>query len=419
MKTGCRFWLGCSVVAAWIGGLDAADWPQWRGPLRTAVVPDAPLLTNLPSELPVVWNISIGPGHASPVVASRRLVYLDAQNGEEVAHCLDAQTGKELWKKSYATTAQDEFGEGPRSTPFIDGDRVYVQSMRGDFHCLQMANGEKKWGIKFDDFGVQFVGSKGGDGTAARRGNNGSGLVHGDKVMVPVGATNGASIVAFDKMTGALKWKSLNDEAAYSSMVVASPGGREHLIAFTADALCGLDLASGKLLWRVPLKSDAKRHAVTPLVDGNRVIISSHSLGLVAIEITRDNDQWAAQENWRQKNHRISIASMVRLDGHLYGQGADRNFICLEAADGTLRWSQAGFGEKPLVAYSSTLVLGKNLLVLTEGGELLLVAGNPEKYQELGRLQVCGSTWAFPAVTDGRIYLRDKKGELTCRQLGR
>ena len=170
---------------------------------------------------------------------------------------------------------------------------------------------------------------------------------------------------------------------------------------------------------RVALKSDAKRHAVTPLVDGDRVIVSSHSLGLVAIEVTREKEQWTAQEKWRQKNHRISIASLVRLDGHLYGQGAERNFICLTAADGTLRWSQPGFGEKPLVGYSSTLVLGKNLLVLTEGGELLLLAANPEKYQELGRLQVCGSTWAFPAVADGRIFLRDKKGELTCRQLAR
>src|SRR5438270_262006 len=120
----------------------------------------------------------------------------------------------------------DEWGPGPRSTPILDGRRVYVQSCKGELRCLDLANGKVVWGVSFEkDFGVTFVGSKANEGTASRRGYNGYGVIDGGRIFLPVGSTAGASLVCFSKQTGKILWKSQNDEAAYSSLMIATLAG--------------------------------------------------------------------------------------------------------------------------------------------------------------------------------------------------
>src|SRR6185436_2824419 len=130
-----RVW---QVVALCSLGLavNAADWPQWRGPNRDGQAAGA--LTSLPKELKPLWKNPIGPGFSAPIVAGGKLIYLDDQSGQEVAHCLNASTGKEIWNTPYATTEGDEWGSGPRTTAFVDGERVYFQSMNGEFRCLNL-----------------------------------------------------------------------------------------------------------------------------------------------------------------------------------------------------------------------------------------------------------------------------------------
>src|SRR5258706_4378743 len=126
----------------------AGDWPQWRGPQRTGhAAPEAQFPSALPLEPKVVWRLDIGGGFSSPVVAAGKLAYLDAQDGKEVAHLLDSQTGKELWRVPYGEMFADEWGPGPRSTPLLDGDRVYVQSCKGEFRCLNLADGKVILGV--------------------------------------------------------------------------------------------------------------------------------------------------------------------------------------------------------------------------------------------------------------------------------
>ena len=392
----------------------AGDWPQWRGVLRDGHA--AGTLTALPKELQPAWRISIGPGFSSPVVSAGKLIYLDEQDKKETAHLRDAATGKEIWSAPFADAVGDEWGNGPRSTPFIDGDRVYVQSCKGEFCCLKLADGKKLWSISFArDYGIQFVGSKAGEGTAARRGNNGSGVVDGDRVYVPVGNPAGASIVCFHKLTGKELWKSLNDEAAYSSFVIATLAGEKQLVAFTADALVGLDLESGRMLWRVPFKTGAKRHAASPVIIGDTVTVNSQTIGLVCTKISKDGATWKAAETWANKPLKINLATPVLAGGHLYSQGVNKDYVCVEAATGELKWSQPGLG-KGNKDYASTIAFGKNLLVLFESGELVLLAADSAKYTELGRMQVCGNTWSHPAFADGRLFVRDGR-ELLCLKL--
>lgn len=394
------------------------DWPQWRGANRDGHAVGEAAPGSLPKEVKPVWKLSIGGGFSSPIVSEGKLVYLDGQDGKEVAHLVDAATGKEVWQQAYTEIFGDEWGEGPRSTPMIDGDRLYVQSCNGEVRCFQLADGKELWKLSYDkDFGVKFLGSKAKEGTASRRGNNGSGVIVENRLILPVGNTDGASLVCVDKMTGKTLWKSGTDEAAYSSFLGVTLAGEKQVVAFTADALLGADLSDGKILWRVPLKTNAKRHAASPVIIGEDMItVNSHSFGLSCYKISKDSGGWKANEAWSNKNLKINLATPVSEGGHLYCQGANRDFVCVEAATGKLKWSEPGFG-KGQKDYSSTLSVGGKLLVLTEDGTLLLIAPNPAKYTELGRLQICGNTWSHPAFAKGKLYVRDGRS-LQCLDLG-
>ncbi len=401
----------------WPAAARAGDWPQWFGPNRNGHASvDSPAVQRLASEPRALWRKKIGGGFSSPVVAEGKLVYFDENGAEEVAHALDARTGAEIWRAPIDGVYQDEWGAGPRSTPLIDGDRVYVQSCKGEFRCLDMASGKIIWGASFEkDFQVKFLGSKANEGTAARRGNNGSAVVDGDAIIVPVGGTNGATLACFDKYKGTVLWKAGNDEAAYSSPVVATLAGVKQVVAFTADALMGVELRTGKMLWRVPFVTGAKRHASTPVIFGDTVIVNSHTIGLVATKVIRAGGTIKAAPSWANRQLKINLSTPVRVGDFLYCEGPSQNYICADARTGELKWQAPGFGARG-TENSSTISIGANLLVLTDQGELALIAAQPEHYEELSRVQICGKNWNFPAFADGKLYVRDAR-QLACYDL--
>lgn len=393
----------------------AADWPQWRGPARTGHVPDGqPMLEKLPSEPKAVWRVAVGGGFASPVLSGGRVFHLDDQDGYEFAHAVDAATGKELWSAKIFSSHQDGFGIGPRCTPLADGDKIFVQSAKGEFQCLNAATGKVVWRKNFvDDFGAIYIGEKGTAAGASRHGATGSPIVDGENVIVQVGSAQGASIVAFKKATGDIVWKAENDQTAYAAPIIATVGGARQFISFTAEALIGLDPANGKLLWRTPAITRLGRNVTTPNAWRDLVLVASHQLGLVAMRVTKDG----ASEAWVNKKMTINFSSPVVAGDHLYGLGPAKNLVCIDLATGNLVWDQPGLthtdGSR---AEAGFLVMGKNILTLTDGGELVLFAADPAAYKELGRTQACGLNWCNPAYADGRLYLRDAK-ELVCLDL--
>jgi outer membrane protein assembly factor BamB len=401
--------LGLFAAAA-----SAGDWPQWRGPHRDGVAPDQPTLTALPAELKPLWKLEVGPGHAAPVVVGDKLLYLDQVGEAEVAHAVDRKTGKELWRQAYdpAAVEYSGFGKGPRCAPLVEGDRVYLQSGRGEFQCLSLADGRKRWGFSFEqDFGATWFGNRSGSAeakeTAARRhGNNGAPVIDGDRIFVAVGDPQGATLVCFDKLTGKKHWQVGTDNAAYASLMVGTLAGVRQVIHYTADALMGVEAASGRLLWRVPIKTGAKRHTVTPILHGDSVLVSSHSVGMMRFDLRKSGDGVQAAQAWVNKDVATMLCTPVLRDGHLYALGSTvkdkSDFVCVEFATGKLRWSQPGFDD-----YASVIASGDKLLVLNSSGQLLLLRANPKNYEELGRLQACGKTWSFPAYSDGVLYLRD------------
>ena len=198
----CRFGFGAHFgvrfvpLAALLTALSlaAADWPQWLGPTHDGHAGAGEKLKDkISPDLTPVFKLPIGTGFSGPVVAGNRLVFVDGVGDNEVAHCVDLKTQKEIWKQAFAPKYIDEWGSGTRATPIIDGNRVYAQACNGEFRCFNLADGKIIWATSFEkDFGVKFLGSKAKEGTAARRGNDGSPIVDGELIFVPVGQTEAA-----------------------------------------------------------------------------------------------------------------------------------------------------------------------------------------------------------------------------------
>ena len=413
-----------SLLALWFiaPSLLASDWPQWRGPDRTGVLRDPTVRIEKISANPkVLWQVDVGPGQASPVVSGGVLVLMDGVDGQETVHALDALTGKEKWRAVVGPMVefQNAYGEGPRCTPLVDGDRVYVQSCGGEFRCLSLADGKVLWGFSFEkQYGAVWFGNKspdpGSKETASRRhGNNGSAVVDGDRIFVPVGSPTKGTLVAFDKKTGKELWAAGSDNTAYSSLMVGTLGGVRQVVHFTADALMGVDAASGKVLWREPLRTGAKRHVATPVLDGDTVTVASTSIGTIRFRIAQKAGEWKAERLWENLAIKTVIGTPTQVGPNLFtiGPGSKCDLVCLDAASGVEKWKESGLGD-----YASLTAINDSLLVLDSTGELRVVRVSDSKYEELGRAHFAGKTWASPAYAAGRLFVKDGT-KLTAVQL--
>lgn len=389
----------------------AADWPRWRGPANDGHLPAGSTpLTALPAEPAVLWQVPAGEGLASPVVARGRVLAFDNQGGKETLRALDATDGHELWRAAVDAPFSDTQGPtGPRNTPLIDDDRVYAVSCRGELQCRRFADGSLVWRTSYvTNFQAVFIGERGSAPGATRHGNNGSPLVDGPHLLAPVGGTNGAGVVCFDKKTGDVVWKSTSDQAGYAPPVVAEIHGVKQVIVFSVPGVVGLRRDDGRELWRVPVKTSFSRHATTPLVRGSRVVVSSHQAGLIGIELKRDGEKWTAETAWSDLGTAINYASPVAVGDYLYGLGPEKNLECVDLRTGEQKWSQPGlFVLAAQKAYGGFVAMEPNLLALTDSGEALLFAADPAGFRSLGRVQVAGANWCNPAYADGVLYLRD------------
>lgn len=390
-----------------------ADWPQWRGPSRDGHA-DAkdPGPSRLPESPKVLWRLKIGDGLASPVMAGETVFHLDHQAGKEVLHAVDRRSGQERWSRPIDDTFKDsQSPPGPRCTPMVDGDRVYAQSCRGRLTCLAVADGATRWSVSYpENFGGLFIGEKGNTPGAARHGHNGMPIIDGDQLIALAGGTNGAGILVLDKRTGTKRWSSLNDPAAYAPPVLSPLAGRRQILAFMVDGLIGASYDGGQELWRVPIKTAFARHASTPVVVDDLVIVSSHQAGMIATRVTSDASGVHAQNAWTSKEAAMNVASPVVVGKHLYGLGPTRNLFCVDATKGSLAWSKEGyFTSTATKAYAGFLVLGGHVLCLTDGGLLVLFAADPAGFKELGQAQVCGANWCNPAYGGGLLVLRDAR----------
>ena len=385
------------------------DWPQFLGPERNGVYRADDLAQTWPAAGPkVLWKIDVGQGFAGPVVWGGKLVLFHRLGDRETVDCLDARTGKRLWRADYPTHYQDDFGfdEGPRATPTIANGKGYTFGAEGMLNCWELASGKNIWRV---DTKTEFTAPKGFFGMAC------SPLLEGNAVIVNIGGGNGAGVVAFDASTGKTLWKATDDEASYSSPTAATIGGKRYVLAFNRAGLVALDPAGGRQFFRFPWRSrsHASVNAATPLVIGDRVFISaSYGTGAALLRFKETGPQiiWSGDD--ALSNH---YATSVCRDGFLYGyhgrQETGPSLRCIELATGKVRWSRDDFG-------AGTLMLaGDKLLVLTEKGELILAPAAPQGFKPIARAQVLPfDSRAYPALADGLYYARNKD-RLVCLDL--
>jgi outer membrane protein assembly factor BamB len=402
----------------------AGDWPRWRGPDGNGHTrPGEAVPEKLPDAPKTVWRLKVGEGLASPITGNGRVFLFDAAHGKETLRALEAATGKEIWNATIDDAFADTQGPaGPRCTPLLDGGRVYAVSCKGELQCRNATDGTLVWRTNYtNDFGAVFFGEKGSATGATRHGNNASPMIDGDRLYAQVGGSNGASVVCFDKSSGKVIWKTQNDAAGYAPPVVATLAGIRQILCFTAEGLIGLDVADGRLLWRVPMKTSFGRHVTTPVFFEDMVVVASHQVGLVGTRIVRDGAGVKAEQAWLHKELAVNFSSPVLVGRHLYGLGPNKNLICVDVPTGDLKWSKTGyFNTSPDKAHAGFIVMGKKILTLTDGGELVLFDATPDEFKEHGRVQVCGLNWCNPAYADGRLYLRDgikTTGEMFCVEL--
>jgi outer membrane protein assembly factor BamB len=387
----------------------ASDWPQFLGPTRNGVSLETNIAFSWPKEGPkVLWKTKVGEGWSGPVVASNCAVIFHRVDDKEVVDCLAVRDGARRWRSEYLSTYRDDFGfdEGPRATPAIDGNLVFTFGANGILNCWDFATGMNLWRLETRK---RFNSDKGFFGIAC------SPLVERNALILNIGGSDGAGVVALDKGTGKILWKASNEEASYSSPVAATIRGQRRIFVFARSSLIALEPKAGKVVWEFPWRPriQASVSAATPLVMGDQIFISaSYGAGaaLLGFNELKPEVIWSGDDIL--SNH---YATSVHHNGFLYGfdgrQEQRCNLRCVELRTGKVRWSEDHFGAGTL------MIASDKLLILTERGELILAYASAEKFSVLSRAQIIGSdVRAHPALANGLFCARDKN-TLVCIDL--
>lgn len=374
------------------------DWPQWRGPRRDGVSDEKNLLAAWPEGGPKkLWSFPVGAGFSAPAIADGRLYLLFQDGADEAVVCLDTENGKELWRHRTPAKYRNDFGDGPRATPTVDGDLVYTLGGSGILTCLKTQpaspTGEVVWQRRLlEEFQAENL----------KWGISFSPLAHGDTLYINPGGRNGKSIAALDKRTGTTIWTMLDDPGGYSSPVAAELAGTEQIVFFTGAALVGVVPASGEVLWRHPWETSYDCNIATPIVAGDYVFISSgYRRGCTVLKIEKGEEGFAARRVYEHRKMCNHFSTCVLLDEHLYGFN-DAFLTCMDFRTGKVQWVERGFDK------GSLLAVGGKLIILGEYGSVALVQPDPKEYRELCRFEFSTKRcWTMPVVAQGRLYLRD------------
>lgn len=377
------------------------NWPRWRGPAGNGISDETDwnpgALTN---GIQPLWRASVGAGYAAVSVQDGRLFTAGNVNGEDIVYAFAADSGKEYWRHAYP--CEKGSYPGPRATPLIADGKVYMFSRNGEVLCLDARNGSVLWQHNVTkDSGVENI----------RWGFASSPVMEGDLLLLNAGETG----MALNRRTGKTVWGSKN-KGAYATPVVYSAGAVRCVALFSQNALCGVKLADGALLWSFPWKTAYDVNAADPIVAGDRVFISSgYDAGCALVSIANDKPTVV----WQNKAMRNHFSSCVLIDGFLYGidgNAGKGTLRCLELETGAERWNDP-------VGFGSLLAVDKKLIVLNEAGSLTIVAARPDACEELARadkavpVEKDEKCWTMPVLCRGLLYCRTSGGTLVCFDL--
>jgi outer membrane protein assembly factor BamB len=382
----------------------AEGWHQWRGPARDGFVAGAAWPGGLDAtRVEKRWRAELGPSYSGPVVAGDLVIVTETLDAKtERVRAFDRATGRERWHAEWEGSLRVPFfaasnGSWIRSTPCVDGDRVFVAGMRDVLVCLDAASGREIWRVDF---------MKALDSPLPAFGFVSSPLVIGDDVFVQAGA----GFVKLDKSGGAIVWRVLEDEggmmgSAFSSPYPTTIGGVPQILVQGREQLAGVDPESGTVLWKTPVEAFRGMNIVTPTVADGRVFTTSYGGGSFLFAVDPANVDKPVEQVWRNKVQGYMSTPIV-IAGHAYVHLRNKRFACLDLATGKEAWITTPFGR-----YWSMVAQGDRILALDETGDLRLIRATPEAYTLLGETKVAvEESWAHLAVEGDEIFVRDLKG---------
>ncbi len=401
LRVRCIFF---ALIAQALLPLHADDWPCWRGPQLNGLSKEKGWAFIWPKEGPKqLWKANVGLGFSSMSVANGRVFTMGNTSNEDTVFCLDANTGAVVWKHTYQCVTDPRFYEGGTlATPTVDGERVFTLSKRGDVFCFEAATGKINWEKNIlQELGLALPANDQDNWW----GFAGSPLVRGDRLLLNA-ASDG---VALNKNDGKIVWSNGRGFAGYSTPLPFKQNGRNLVALAGAESIVAVGEGDGKTLWRYPWKTAYNVNAPDPIVNGDKIFVSSYRHGCVLLQM-KDNGVEKIYENSNINNH---LNACVLLNGFLYGIDGDAGkgggLRCLEFATGLLKWSEKNTGTGALMA------AGNKLIILSEKGELIIAEASSEAFKPLSRAQVLGGKcWTVPVLANGRIYCRNSKGDLVC-----
>lgn len=409
----------------------AADSPQWRGADRDGVFKETGLLASWPKGGPeLVWTAkNTGLGYSSPSIVGNRIYTMGARNEHTYIICLDAKNGQEIWSTKIApifTFKDNLWGDGPRSTPTVDGNHVYGLSGDGTLACVTADKGTLVWKKNFPkDLGGEMM---------TEWGFSESVLIDGDKVICVPGGKKGA-VAALNKKTGAVLWRctDLTGAATYSSVRQAKIGGILQYVVLTyvsdtkGAAVSGVSAKDGKLLWRYHPGNYARASysvAPTPLIRGDEVYVSAgYGAGCMLLKITKNGEKFEVTNKYRRRQQGVmknTHGGVVRVGDYVYGHSERSGWVCQNWNTGKEKW----YDRFKLQCTSGALVAADdNLYLYTDEGVAALIAASPEGWNEKGKLTIPQKSklrkarptgrqakiWTHPVIANGKLYLRDQE----------
>ena len=380
-------------------GVVAADWPQWRGPMRDGTSTETNWSHAWKGEPKRLWKAAVGTGFSSIAVAEGSAYTQGNVGGTNLVWCLDALTGIARWQFAHAESLMsNQFEGGPTSTPLVADGRVFTASRAGLVHCLNARTGALFWeqslaqatGLKMKNWGL-----------------NGSPLLMGGKLFLNWGTAG----VALNPADGHVDWLSGPDEWSYTSLVPGRWGEREVLFVSAANQLAVVNPTDGAIRWSLPFHVGFKGSDPVPVGDLG-VFFGANETGGAFIRFDGEKPTMV----WNKSELGTFTGGAVLVDGYLYAILSNRNdkgdLACFEPSTGNVLWSQGGYG------WGSLLAAGDRLLVLSVKGEFSVLKASPQKAQVMAHAQILGGKcWTTPALAEGRLYARNGRGDLVCIDL--
>jgi outer membrane protein assembly factor BamB len=410
---------------------EGQEWPDWRGEGRNGIWQEKNIITEFDG--PVIslkWRTPLGSGYCGPTLSRGRLYVMDritTPEERERVHCFDAETGRNLWTHTYDCRYEGVgYQDGPRASVVIDGERAYALGTMGHLHCIDATSGRIVWE---KDMNSEYELRMPTWGIAATP------LVVDDKLILHIGGSNNACIVALDKQTGEEIWRASDDNASYSAPYLTTQAGRKVVVVWTGDHLNGLAPETGEIYWRIPFKIKLHMGISTPVRYKNYLFVSGFFDGSLLAELS--DKELTAKIKWLRcgKNERYTdalhccINTPVIRDGYIYGIDSYGEMRCLELETGDRVWENTSAVEINRWANVHFIQNGDITWMFNEHGELIISRLSPDGFEEISRARLIepttgqlnrmgtGVTWTHPAFAGRHVYVRNDR-ELVCADLG-